>query len=554
MAVKKYIGTPVFKKFFFLACILLILNYDANAQTETYNYFYRVYFNDKGANEVVDYRSVDLLSDKAIVRRQKAGITVPDLRDVPVYKGYIDQIKELGFRLHTTSKWMNTALFKSESPADITILQNLPFVREIMVVKNLSGKGSTPDKFTVPVKKSDPSAFDNHIAMINGLSVHNSGFTGENVLVAVLDGGFAGSDSITSLNSLRSRNGIKGTHDFVRDSRFVYDYSGHGTAVLSILAGEIGGQIAGSAPGADYWLMITEDTDTEYPAEEDLWAAGAEFADSIGADIITSSLGYFIFDDQQMNYKNSEMDGNTTFVTRAADIAASKGILVVSSAGNERGNEWINIIAPSDGDSVLAVGAVDATGEIASFSSSGLSTVNRIKPDLVAQGVNVPLQTADNVLQRSSGTSYSCPVISGLCACLMQAVPLATNYDIIIALHNSSDRFQTPDLLYGYGIPDMVKVISQLQEMTVSRPGDGSAAYPNPLTTDITITFRDIPEKLTVEIYSSSGKLVYRKVYDSYISRSVKLDEFQKLPQGFYIIRLVTKENKFTHKAVKISN
>ena len=262
--------------------------------------------------------------------------------------------------------------------------------------------------------------------------------------------------------------------DFVRDSRFVYDYSGHGTAVLSILTGEIGGQIAGSAPGADYWLMITEDTDTEYPAEEDLWAAGAEFADSIGADIITSSLGYFIFDDQQMNYKNSEMDGNTTFVTRAADIAASKGILVVSSAGNERENEWINIIAPSDGDSVLAVGAVDATGEIASFSSSGLSTVNRIKPDLVAQGVNVPLQTADNVLQRSSGTSYSCPVISGLCACLMQAVPLATNYDIIIALHNSSDRFQTPDLLYGYGIPDMVKVISQLQEMTVSRPGDGS--------------------------------------------------------------------------------
>ncbi len=205
--------------------------------------------------------------------------------------------------------------------------------------------------------------------------------------------------------------------------------------------------IEGTAPGADFWLMRTEDTESEFPVEEDFWVAGAEFADSLGADIISSSLGYFAFDDPSMNYKYSDMDGNTAFITRAADIAASKGILPVNSAGNERDNAWIHIIAPSDGDTVLAVGAVDGNNSISVFSSAGPSYDRRIKPDVVAQGVSVPVQVNTSVVERAGGTSFSCPVISGMCACIMQAVPEASDSDIIAALHSSSDRFLTPDSL-----------------------------------------------------------------------------------------------------------
>jgi subtilisin family serine protease len=182
---------------------------------------------------------------------------------------------------------------------------------------------------------------------------------------------------------------------------------------------------------------------TEYPVE-DFWIAGAEFAD-LGADIITSSLGYFAFDDPGLDYKYSDMDGDRAFVTRAADIAASKGMLVVCSAGNERTNDWLHIIAPSDGDSVLAVGAVNSENYISEFSSAGPSYDRRVKPDIVAQGVSVPVQTQTSVTGRANGTSFSCPVISGMCACVMQAVPQATSYDILTEIHSVSDRYHNPD-------------------------------------------------------------------------------------------------------------
>ena len=209
--------------------------------------------------------------------------------------------------------------------------------------------------------------------MINGYPIHDSGYDGKNVLIAVLDGGFMNADQISSLNGLRNRNGIKATYDFVKKNKTVYNSSTHGTAVLSVLAGNLPGLIEGTAPGADYLLLKTEDVESEFPCEEDFWAAGAEYADSAGADIISSSLGYFNFDDSTLNYKYSDLDGKTAFVTRVADIAASKGILVVNSAGNERNSFWKRIIFPSDGDSVIAVGAVDGNNTISSFSSAGPS-------------------------------------------------------------------------------------------------------------------------------------------------------------------------------------
>ena len=553
--VKRYINSSRIN-WLLVTFILLLksLHIPVSAQEADYKYFYRVSFMDKGNNDINDFNLQDLISPKAIERRNKAGIYSPDFKDIPVYQGYIDEISSKGFTLHCTSKWMNTALFKTVVPADLTSLVSLPYVNKVNIVKSPGIKYGSYDKLTFKTTYEDLPPYDRPLSMINGTVVQNSGFTGKNVLIAVLDAGFSNVDNISSLAHLRNRNGIKGTYDFVRRNSFVYDYHNHGTAVLSVLSGLIPERISGTAPGADYLLLRTEDPVTEFPVEEDFWIAGAEFADSIGADIISSSLGYFTFDDPLLNYKYSDMDGNSTFITKAADIAASKGILVVCSAGNERNNQWVHIIAPSDGDSVIAVGAVDGNISISSFSSAGPSYDGRIKPDVVAQGVSVPVQTQTSEIGRSNGTSFSCPVISGLCACVMQAVPQASGLDILTAIHSISDRYLFPDSLYGYGVPDMARLIIQLQETLVTKPAVGPVISPNPFSNEIRITFREPPEWITISIFDVSGKLVARKDYRNYVSRTLILNDLSNSNQGLYFIRIASNGGTSVQKIIKISS
>jgi hypothetical protein len=523
-------------------------------QEPAYSYFYRVYLRDKGDNVAGKYSASDLLSSRALARRQKAGIQVPDFRDLPVYEGYLNQISLLGLKLHTTSKWMNTALFKSQSAFDTKTLLSLPFVSDVKTVKTPGKKNCYSDKLNFKIIQTDLPPFDRPITMINGSSMHDSGYDGKNILIAILDGGFINADYISSLNSLRSRNGIKTTYDFVKKNESVYNSSTHGTAVLSVLAGKIPGQIEGTAPGADFLLLKTEDVESEFPCEEDFWAAGAEFADSSGADIISSSLGYFNFDDSTLNYKISDLDGKTAFVTRAADFAASKGILVVNSAGNERDNLWKRIIFPSDGDSVLAVGAVDADNIISSFSSAGPSSDGRIKPDNVAMGVSIPVQASDNSVGRSNGTSFSCPVLSGMSACLLQAVPRALNNDIIQVLHSSADRYNYPDSLYGYGIPDIVLALTELQNLYIKIPDKGIIASPNPTTGTFEIIFLSLPETFTIEIISMTGKLIFRKDFADYAGRTIIIRELQHREQGLYLLRVKYGSEINVLKIIKLNN
>jgi serine protease AprX len=545
-------------KYRLLIVILILLipgrHNSVKSQTPGYSYFYRVYFRDKGDYNVNDFSATELLSERAISRREKAGIVVPDTTDLPVFRDYLNQIISMGFTLHCTSKWMNTGLFKTEALADINALLVLPFVKDVKIVKKPAGKSSFENKLDLRMYQSDTPPFDRPLTMLNGDAVHNSGYTGTGILIAVLDGGFINGDVIPSISGLRNRNGIKGTYDFVSGNPFVYNYHNHGTAVLSILAGTIPGQIEGTAPGADFLLIRTEDTSSEFPVEEDFWAAGAQFADSAGADIISTSLGYFQFDDPAMNYKFSDMNGNTTFVTRAADLAASRGILVVASAGNERNTPWQRIIAPSDGLNVIAAGAVDGFSVIASFSSAGPSADGRVKPDNVAQGVSVPVQTTDSLVQRGNGTSFSCPVLSGMCACVMQAVPEALNSDLIRMLHLSGDRASLPDSLYGYGIPEMSDVINKLQETLVANPVNEFVFGPNPTTGDIEIIFKQLPEALTLEIFTVSGVEVVKRKYPEYVGRTLRISDLQHRAQGMYIIRLTTPHGTFTHKVIKIRN
>jgi serine protease AprX len=523
-------------------------------QVINYKYFYRVYFTDKGNYKASDYSPHQLLSERAIARREKINTPVIDITDLPVNISYLSQVRSLGYTLHCTSKWMNTGLFKTENPADTSALMDLSFVKQVKIVKRPAAKSYYIDKLDIQPDNNAIPSFDTPLTQINGYSLHNSGFDGSGMIIAVLDGGFNLADRITSLAHLRERNGILGTRDIVTGDNFVYSYHSHGTAVMSVLAGDIPLQIKGTAPGASFWLIRTEDVSTEFPVEEDFWAAGAEFADSAGVDIISSSLGYYNFDDPLMNYKFSDMDGNTTFVSQAADFAASNGILVVASAGNERNKAWKRIIAPSDGNHVLAAGAVDGYNIISSFSSAGPSADRRIKPDNSAMGVSVPLQMEETTVTRANGTSFSCPVLSGISACAMQSVPEADYLDLIAAMHQSGHLALAPDSLYGYGIPDMAKVVSLLQDQFVRKPGNMTAVGPNPFTSNIEVTFREVPESLTVQIYNTTGRLISSTVYEDYISRRLTISDLADREQGMYIVRLITGHGTFTHKVIKVRN
>jgi len=532
--------------FFFSACIL-------NGQTDQFRYFYRVYFTDKNLN-INNTDPSSLLSERAIVRRQKSGIPAPDFRDLPVFSDYLNQIKSLGLSLHCTSKWLNTGLFKTAEPVNTDILLNLPFVKEVRTVKSPAGKSAFTDKLDFVAVESDFPPFDKPLTMTGGQALHNAGFDGNGILIAVLDGGFNDAEVIPSLEMLRKRKGIKTTRDFVTGNLNVYDHHTHGTAVLSVLAGQIEGIIQGTAPGADFMLFRTEDTSDEFPVEEDFWAAAAEFADSAGADIITSSLGYSYFDDPLLNYKFSDLDGNSAFVTRAADIAASKGILVFCSAGNERNKSWERILAPSDGDSVMCIGAVDENELISSFSSAGPSADGRIKPDIAAMGVSVTIQTTPSSISFASGTSFSCPVMSGITACLLQAVPAATNAGIMKAIHQSADRYNSPDSLYGYGIPDMSVALEKLQDAVLKIPENEFIAFPNPTTGDIEIIFREQPGSIRLEIFSASGKIIHSKYLSTFAGRSLRITALNNREQGIYFVRLVTETGVYLQKIIKLNS
>jgi hypothetical protein len=536
-----------------LSLLLLLVTNWIYCQEPVYAYYYRVYFKDKGENTIGSYAPEELLSSRALSRRQKAGISVPDYQDLPVSKNYLNLISASGYKLHCTSKWLNTALFKTSSPADIKQLLKFTFISDVKVVKNAVKGSYFLSKLDFQIEQSALPLYDRPITMVNGYPLHDKGFVGKGILIAILDGGFINADLVSSLSNLRNRNGIKQTKDFVTNQKFAYSNSNHGTAVLSVLAGELAGLIQGTAPGADYLLLRTEDVDSEFPCEEDFWAAGAEYADSAGVDIISSSLGYFNFDDPSLNYNYADLDGKTAFVSKAAEFAASKGIVVVNSAGNERTNAWKRIIFPADGPGVIAAGAVDGNNLISTFSSAGPTADGRVKPDNVTMGVSVPVQTTTDLPGRANGTSFSCPVLSGMIACLLQAVPEALNSDIIDFLHTSADRHSSPDSLYGYGIPDMAVTLGKLKQYTEA-PAGKTFVGPNPTTGNVEINFRQPPGFFTIEIISMTGKLLWRKDFSDFAGKTLLLTELCGRDQGIYLIRITSSNSVNVHKIIKVKN
>lgn len=461
--------------FFFILSFVAI---ESNAQFTRYV----VRFKNKGGSPYSLSNPSAYLSTRAIDRRNRYGIAY-DSADLPVTPSYISQIAAIpNVTVLNVSKWLNAVTVQTSSSAAITAINSLPFVQTVTgVAARLSGRPSEGrNKFEseeifspyLPAGRTEQLTADyfnygtgsyNEIHLHNGEFLHNIGLRGQGMQVGMLDNGFNNYTNLKAFDSVNANSQVLGTWDFVAREANVANDGSHGMSCMSTIAANIPGQFIGTAPKAGFWLYQTEDNASEFPIEEFNWACGVEKADSSGADVISSSLGYgYGFDGGIPDYPYSTLDGNTTMAAIAGDMAAKKGILVFVAAGNAGNTAWRNIITPADGDSVLAVGAVNTSGVVGSFSSYGPSGDGQIKPDVAAVGVAAMVQSTSNTVITGNGTSYACPKMAGLGICLWQGFPEYNNMKIARALQQAGSKAINPDDRVGYGIPDVKKAFGSL--------------------------------------------------------------------------------------------
>ncbi|MHC1707749.1 MAG: S8 family serine peptidase [Bacteroidales bacterium] len=545
-----------------ITLLVVLLFITANLFSQAPTRFW-VKFTDKNNTPFTISQPSAFLSQRAIERRLRQNIPV-NLDDLPVNPSYIDGVAATGAGVLSVSKWLNSVVIYVADTNILDQIRNLPYVSEVSYVAWKRTAGQSVQDFdkwkehnnlnaSIP-ETGNPSYFRpkkaasydygpsfNQIEMIRATVMHEHGFRGQGMMIAVLDAGFYNVDVLSCFDSLRSEGRLLGTRDFVNPGGNVFQENTHGMSVLSAMAGNVPGQIIGTAPKASYWLLRSEDTGSEYPVEEYFWVAAAEFADSVGVDVINSSLGYTVFDDFSLSYSPSDMNGNTAVSTIGADIAASKGILVVNSAGNSGGSDWMIIGAPSDGDSVLAVGAVDQIGQYAGFSSTGPSADGRIKPDVAVQGEGTIVITASGDITPGNGTSFSSPVLAGAAACLWQAHPQATNMEILYAIQKSSSQFSNPDIYLGYGIPDFEEADKSLYIPPDVTPFSGIILFPNPSRNSLGVKFfNDDYQDISIELYDELGKLVMPGIQTlSHPGENTfQFADTEELPSGIYFLQI----------------
>lgn len=506
-----------------------------------------IFLRDKGAN--VDYYLAHpelYLSQRAIERRAKYGIPI-DITDVPVEKGYVQSIQSTGAKVIGVSNWLNAVCVEATS-AQIQSLKNLPFVKEI---KNHTTYRRKIEEVQESVSNNNAAKTNSYYGsafvqndMIGIPCVHNAGYTGKNVIITLMDSGFKNADTLSCFKHVFLQGRLLNTYDFVDNQPTAWDEDGHGTLVWSTIAAKLPYVIVGTAPDAKFILYRTEQVSAEINQEEINWLLASQRADSLGTDIIHSSLGYSIFDPGQNSYTYADMDGKTTIITQAAVMARRKGIMITNSAGNEGTSSWGYITAPSDADSILCVGAVDANRIRAPFSSYGPTSDGRIKPDVMAMGVAAACVSGNsgNVVT-ASGTSLSGPLIAGLCACLLQAKPTLAPIELVNAVRNASDRKDNPDNLYGYGIPDGCAALAAITYLKEHANNSLSLeVYPNPATNEIQVEYFGTPGKATLSILNSLGQLIQQETF-FITSENAKITiPIDLLPHGSYYLKIDTQK------------
>ncbi len=505
-----------------------------------------VYFNDKPNSDAFFNNPLSELSQRALDRRTAQNIAL-FLNDAPLEATYVSQITDTpGITVMARSKWLNCLHIRG-SVTDIQSLLVFPFVNHVHFADNsLNSKMAIPATISPVNKQLDVQVnFDygtsaNQIQMLNGHLLHQANYTGTGKIIAVMDAGFPNVNTIAPFQRLRDNNQILGGYDYVNQSDNFYSGFDHGTMVLSTMGGYVSGQLVGTAPDAKYYLYITEDVASENPVEESNWVEAAEQADRVGVDIITTSLGYFAFDNGNYGHTYSDMTGNSAFASQGANIAFTKGIIVLASAGNEGNSSEPHVGVPAEAINVLAIGAVKADRSLASFSSVGPSFDGRIKPDVMAQGQSSILSDISGNIVAASGTSFSCPIMAGMMACLWQVAPNLTNQQIIDAYKQSCDRFSSPDNEYGYGIPDFELALTIANLSSSEHKKDNFVVYPNPTSNSVSISFPDNYTNATVYFYNTLGQVLIEKT----ISTSVSNVSLEALNSGVYFYKI--ESNSFT--------
>lgn len=517
-----------------------------------------VYLKDKDQVGESILNPSSILSERAIQKKSRFNIAI-DERDVPVNEVYIAQLKlQNGITVKAKSKWFN-CVHVLGSVSDIAALTDLPFVDRISYAdKGLNAKSTSimasrnkannhANKFLEQEVDFVYGQSDAQIKQLGVHVLHKNNFTGEGFLVAVLDSGFPNVDQMSAFERLRSNNDLWGGYDFVFRSTNIYAANGsdHGTRVLSDMAGFVDGQFVGTAPDASYLLFRTEDAATETPVEESYWVEAAERADSLGVDVINSSLGYSTYDNPRYNYSPADMDGNTAFISKGANIATEKGILVVNSAGNSGDSSWGIITAPADAN-VFGVGAVDTSGNYVAFSSRGPSADGRIKPDGMALGAGATVIGPDDRLVKNNGTSFASPIMAGAIASFWQAFPEKNNMEIMAMVRESSSRYQNPNSQMGYGIPNFSLPLTLLG-IDISNAGDEWYLFPNPSKTEFQVQFPMTYGSARLTLFDTYGK----RILEKQINQDNEEISVENLSRAIYIVHVKVDGMRKEFKLIK---
>lgn len=537
---------------------------------------YWVIFKDKNNSPYSVNKPSEYLSEKALARRNKQKIAV-NTSDLPVNANYVYGVKSVGVSILNKSKWFNAVAISTLDVSKINAIKMLPYVKEVQLLSSPSPKKLDAKYYEESTTSTLPKGMYNEQAKVNNVfsygqsylqahqigadCMHNLGFQGQGMTIAYMDDGFYYADTLPAFDSLFVHNQILGGHNFVQGNSDIYVHSDnslvHGMMTLSCSAGNLPDSIVGTAPKANFWLFVTENVYSESLQEETNWAVAAEFADSVGVDVINSSLGYSYMTDTTTSHTYAEMNGHTTIISRAAEWAARKGIFVTSSAGNSAGYPWYKITAPADADSILTVGAVDASGVIASFSSRGPTSDGRIKPNTCARGLYAVVQNTNGAIAYEGGTSFSSPITAGAVACLWQAHPTATNQQLIKAIEQSATQYYFPDTIEGYGIPNFCIANAILTDILgvaeLSASNDELRVYPNPSNNEFSISFySNKKQSIKVELYDISGREIYNEERNVNANNNIfRLSNEDALSKGIYILRIISSEKSFYTKLIK---
>lgn len=542
-----------------IGLVLLFLHLSAFAVEHRF----MVFLSDKESSGYSIDNPEAFLSSRAIERRQKQDIPIT-VEDLPVSESYVNQISNLGASVFFRSRWMNAVLVQMDSSLADDVVE-LTFVDSIRYI----AKGSRLSHEQVPVEIAEsfktPQAIsattDLQLSMLWADSMHNDGYRGEGMFIAILDAGFPGVNEYKPFEHIHKENRLIAYKDFVTNSGnpFLYSSSAnaHGTSVLSTIAMDYGEEVQGIAPKASFILCVTEDVESEYRIEEYNWLLGAEFSDSVGADIINASLGYSTFNDTTMNYTQEQLDGETAVVTWAAKKAAAKGMIVVVSGGNSGNKSWKYVTPPGDAEGILVVGSVNAQGDRASFSSLGPTSDGRIKPDVMALGSPATVFDGSGYPDRvtfGSGTSFSSPLIAGFAAAIWQANPEWTSQEVINAIKYSGNMALSPNVEMGYGIPDYRLAVTN-STLSVSDIFENKLkVYPNPFHEGkLNIDLKGVRNERFIDLVVTDLKgasLVNQRIEVSSSSDKHEID-FPAVCNGIYLLKVSSATYNKTIKLIK---